>query len=636
MERDSLIHGLELVNDWLIVLDGSRVEYANRTILEELDRSSDEVLGSDVEDLLPHVFAMHLESVLAELEGTTDVRVERAIDVEELSMGITSYHITGERHGGLTYLALSRLPATEGGDERLADVEDRLAALLALTASAGIGVGVFSIGKDGSLNLRSLNQHGLALFGRTEKEMLESSPIEFVHPDDRHIVENTITQLIETGSADPILIRVYDSEGELTRLRIANTLLSDASKGMGIGFVQDMTSTYEALEQENRMVQAIERVEETVVLANEMGEIIYANPAALRNSGYALEEVLGQPISLFGSPEAVGPMSDTVIEELLTRGWWRGDVMACSKDGKRYPVEVISSVIRDERDAMNGLVVVSRKIEERQSFEAQLMIARGSHDWVRWLIEKRAFPDIQKTIDRLEELMREETDPKLTERVSAALEGLTTLLDRARVRLAELPGVEEFKELRPIRIAPLFLERVPMVTDRMSDKGIDIEVEVAVIDDDIEVMANTLLSELFVRLIDIIVNLSSSTSPTIVLGIDSTVPPGIPGVEPIPGDQPDEPCFARVTFTSHGTALSEDLRGALARREMPTMGVPSDSLRFAIETSRLLVSIYKGQIFIEDVDVTDPGKGFVIVVLLPLAGTRPPALPKRPPMFKDP
>ena len=123
------------------------------------------------------------------------------------------------------------------------------------------------------------------------------------------------------------------------------------------------------------------------MLADGGGSIFYVNPAGLKNSGYTLEEVMGKPFSIFSAPEGVDVFTHEAMGELLKQGWWRGDVMAVSKKGTRYPVEVTGSIVKDPDGDIDMFVIVSRKIQERQRFEARLAMAQGNHDRLRDMVE---------------------------------------------------------------------------------------------------------------------------------------------------------------------------------------------------------------------------------------------------------
>ena len=87
----------------------------------------------------------------------------------------------------------------------------------------------------------------------------------------------------------------------------------------------------------------------------------------------------------------------------------------------------------------------------------------------------------------------------------------------------------------------------------------------------------------------------------------------------------ETPCFARLSISGRNLAIPEEFKGVLARREMATMGAINDEVSFAVETSRLLVFLYKGQILIDDADPKDPEGGVKVSVILPLAGSQPPS-----------
>ncbi|MCK5415110.1 MAG: PAS domain S-box protein, partial [Thermoplasmata archaeon] len=329
--------------------------------------------------------------------------VSGTVECKDEILGSIYLDVRGETRSGYTYLSIGR-PVTDDtlSDDRLMEVEDKLSALLGLAASAGLGVGVFEISSDGELLPRSFNEHVISIFNKPQEEMVGHSPAEWIHPDDRPILDAMVKELKEMGAnPTPVQLRAVDGSGEVIYVQVANSMLLSPNDHLGISFIQDITPMREALDQQNRMVQAVERIEDTVVLADAMGRVFYANPAALRNTGYSLEEVMGQPISIFTAPEGAEEFAAQAMMEFLRRGWWRGDTMASTKDGILYPVEVVASAVRDDRGELSMIVVISRKTLERQRFEAQLLMAKSNNERLVDHMEQRLLPGLERSMKEL-------------------------------------------------------------------------------------------------------------------------------------------------------------------------------------------------------------------------------------------
>jgi PAS domain S-box-containing protein len=392
---------------------------------------------------------------------------------------------------------------------------------------------------------------------------------------------------------------------------------------MAVCFLQDMTTMYLALAQQRKMVQAIERIEETVVLSDGQGRIFYANPSALRNSGYTFEEVVGQPISLFAAPESAFTVAGPAFMEFMRSGHWRGDIMACTKDGKRYPVEVIGSLVRDDDGKPGMFVIVSRKIEERQRYEAELLLARRHMEYVKEVLEHNLRTVLDKSLALLDRCAEDGLRPAALRKARAALDSevASALAETQRVTSVE-PDLKNARTLKPIPLSRILKERVPALADRIGAERFEVDFKAE--DDDITVMANDLLPELLARLVRVIMKLSPPGKVHAnVLLRRVHGPRGTNTSGEVPG-------FAELSTHVPGLQLTDEVRGILSRRDMPfRVGGEGDELSVAAATTSLLVLIYGGQSYIEDVDPDRPELGVRFTLLLPLAG-RPPKPPSAP------
>jgi len=368
----------------------------------------------------------------------------------------------------------------------------------------------------------------------------------------------------------------------------------------------------EALDSQNRMVQAMDRIQETVVMADARGRIFYANPTALRNSGFTLEEVVGKPITIFHAPEGLEPFATQAMVELLKRGWWRGDVMACTKDGVRYPVEVIGSVVRDEEGELSTIVVVSRKTQERQRFEAQLLMARSNAERMMGHLEQELFPALSEASRRLDVAISEGDRTEMEE----VLREIRSNLLYAKETLASLPNPEEAERLVPTGLRSVLAERIPRMVERHASRGVDLSVAIEPVGEDTTVMANEMLPDLIMQIVQVLLELAQIEDPRFRLTLATRTGLEIPGSREEDWRDGKEPVFACVSISCPGLTLDEDLRSILTRQELHTRGPLPPGKSLAVETTRLLLFLYGGRVIAERLP---EGGGEAVVVLLPVA-----------------
>jgi PAS domain S-box-containing protein len=606
MVEQHLGHALEMASEWLMVLEGKRVIYSNHGAIDMIPTTANGIVGSTLDQVLPGRECIGLDDLLERMGDTQGQIVTGTVECTDELLGPTHLNIRGETRSGYTYLSVDRpVDDVSDPDEKLMEVEDKLSALLGLAANVGLGVGVFEITPEGEFYPRSFNEHVISIFNRETEEMVGKNPADWMHPDDRPLMEEMVNELRETGAnSSPIQLRAVDGDGGITYIQVGNSMLSPPNDHLGISFIQDITPMKEALDQQNRMVQAIERVEEAVVLADAMGNIFYVNPAGLRNTGYSLEEVLGQPMAIFAPPEALGEYVDKAMLMLLKRGWWRGDTLIMSKDGTRHPVELVSSAVRDDRGELSMIVVITREIQERQRFEVQLLMAKSNNERLMDHMERQWLPGLERSIREMEKGGGKD--------MGSVLEDLRTTLRTCKDAIAELPPPEKAQTLRPVRLANILTTRIPSMVARHKVGSTNIEVVFKEPEEDIQVLANAMLPDLIVRILEVLMEVAEFGHPRFTISIGSRKVSQIKGSRPMGVGEGEEPTVGTVSITCQGLQLSDELKGILTHQELQTRGPLSPEQTLVVETSRLLLFIFEGRIITE----TDFATGEDSVVIL--------------------
>lgn len=107
--------------------------------------------------------------------------------------------------------------------------------------------------------------------------------------------------------------------------------------------------------------EALERVDDAVIVADADERIVYWNQAASRLYGYAYADVVGRLL-----PDTMSPLwldAETRLKAwraLAARGLWLGEITHAHGDGSPVRVEVELSAVRDGRGRRAGLLMVAR------------------------------------------------------------------------------------------------------------------------------------------------------------------------------------------------------------------------------------------------------------------------------------
>jgi diguanylate cyclase (GGDEF)-like protein/PAS domain S-box-containing protein len=104
------------------------------------------------------------------------------------------------------------------------------------------------------------------------------------------------------------------------------------------------------------------------------GTVIDANRAALRMSGYGIDEVRGRSFIDFAHPEDAAELWQDFVSMMASqREWYRAERRYLAKDGRVAWVNVSFSALRDEQGAPRSCTVMLENITDRKRAEEELL-----------------------------------------------------------------------------------------------------------------------------------------------------------------------------------------------------------------------------------------------------------------------
>jgi two-component system, cell cycle sensor histidine kinase and response regulator CckA len=280
------------------------------------------------------------------------------------SGALSSKSVTSARTAGPSQISIP-FPKIENADARYRQLVEQLPAITY----------VAEFGLEGEWEYVSPQIHSLLGFSQDEWMNTKGLWLKQVHPGDRQRVMEAEEQSLREGSNYEVEYRMYTRDGRLAWFRDRAMLAQESSNRILMhGFMLDITERREA-------EQALLRLSrQTNLILNSAGDgifgldrngiLTFVNSATARMLGYRPEEVIGRNgHALWHHSNSEGkpqPEVDCAVFAVLRDGATRhgtGDVF-WRKDGSSFPVEFISTAIREGEDVV-GAVVTFRDITAR-------------------------------------------------------------------------------------------------------------------------------------------------------------------------------------------------------------------------------------------------------------------------------
>lgn len=273
--------------------------------------------------------------------------------------------------------------------------------------------------------------------GYTEAELLAKKFSDITHPETVKADTESVPKLIRGEIPFYRTEKRYikkNGEEVWVNLNISVIRNTDGSFGYFLGMVEDISErkkTEEFLRQRTEDLQkfrlAVENSYDHIIITDLDGNIVYANRATEKITGYSVNEMLGKKPSLWGKQmdqQFYKKMWHTIKDEKKT---FVGEVNNKRKNGQEYFADVYISPILDENDNIKFFVGVERDITEEKKINQTKneFISIASHQLrtpmtgIRWVVErflktekltrkgKEYLGDIHMSMERLSQLVND-------------------------------------------------------------------------------------------------------------------------------------------------------------------------------------------------------------------------------------
>tara|TARA_R110000787_G_scaffold242021_1_gene348159 strand:+ start:2825 stop:6550 length:3726 start_codon:yes stop_codon:yes gene_type:complete len=186
------------------------------------------------------------------------------------------------------------------------------------------------------------------------------------------LVRNSVATCLSDGSPYELDAQIINAKGQRKWTRTSGQgVWSSDGELIGIhGAMQDITSIKENEASLKKLSQAVEQSPSSVLITDVAARIEYVNETFLNQTGYTIEEVIGQNPRLLQSGKTLSNDYREMWSALKQGKAWRGEFYNKRKDGSEYVVSLMISPVRnDDGEIINYLAIEDDITEKKQDEE---------------------------------------------------------------------------------------------------------------------------------------------------------------------------------------------------------------------------------------------------------------------------
>jgi PAS domain S-box-containing protein len=484
--------------------------------------------------------------------------------------------------------------------DRFRDLETSTRILRNYLVDGNVGLMIMQDEDDRVAVIRYISPEGAAMLDRGASDLVGFELGGFVSPEDREsVLARCRTGPKGTSDKGDQELRFLGPDGNFLMLdTVMGATVWEGEPAVYCLF-RDETERQLMVEELRRFEQGFEMLQDTLVLADKDFNIIYINPTGLKRSGYTWEEVMGQPASIFASLDdgEMDPLE--VIQQLFEVGWYKAERMARAKDGHRYPVEIAVSMATDPNGDPEMVAVHSRDISERKEAEHNILRARERAEFFTDLMAHDINNYIQGVIgflDLLEKSQLEGEQAKYVRQANEQANRVSDLIERVRT----ISKAQHPEELKPVDVRAVIDQEVADIRQKYADRELDVVVHEP--EGPVSVLADDLLNDLVLNLLDNAVKFSTLPKPLVEIDVKPLADEG----------------YVTISIADRGPGIADEYKDEVffrfvRRRE------EAEGTGLGLSLVMALTDRYKGRVWIEDRVEGTPGEGAVFMVELPLA-----------------
>ena len=368
----------KLVDNVFIIID------SNEAALRSIASSKEEVVGSDILELIEGIKESNFRDILYEAHASS-----RSID----------FNIPCFIHDNLCRWHKGSVKRLFNGDlilyyknierEKELEFEELQYQLELISEAPYVGLCIFDDEKFLYVN------HVLeGILGYTFEELKSIIPIDLLNLEQKQEyicnLQNRLNgERFTTNYLDSKLLR---KDNKIIFVRLCIKTVKYRGRHRALASVIDITQIVAQQQKTKRLAQALEQTDDLLLMADVQGKMIYVNKQLIDKLGYSKEELIGTKPSIFRSGKHTRRFYKRLWETVLTGNKYKNLIINRTKAGKLLYLETIITPVFDTDGNLESFVStaqdVSYQIKSKKRLKKLAMVDTLTKTLNRYAIDK--------------------------------------------------------------------------------------------------------------------------------------------------------------------------------------------------------------------------------------------------------
>ena len=353
----------------IAITERGEILEANRAFADMLGYKLREVVGMNASEVAaPESREMVLRNIASGYEEPYEAVVIRkdgtTFDVEVRGK-MSSY-----KGGAVRVTALRNVTERKQAETALKRSEARNRAIVDTASDA-----ILTMKVDGTVS--SFNQGAERIFGYEAGEVI-GQPLKMLMPERlrgphaagfRRYMETGEAHVIGRGTVELAGLR---KNGEEFPLELSLGEMSEGEERLFTGIIRDITGRKQVEEELERRARLLNLTQDTIIVRGLEGEISFWNRGAEEMYGWRREEALGRKSHDLLKTRFPEPLTN-IEEALLDEGYWEGELVHTTRDGKETVAASRWALQRDEHEEAVSVLEINNDVTERKRAEKEVL-----------------------------------------------------------------------------------------------------------------------------------------------------------------------------------------------------------------------------------------------------------------------